>query len=189
MLSEKYKNILIVSSIIMGIIIISLVGYLGINKIKLGSRMKKAEAFVDDFSNLISKEQSEITYQERKVAGTIEIPSISLKVPILEETQTLIQEAAGILTGVGLNKAGNTVIVGQSYYKNTAFHDIEKLKTEDEIYILDLSGQKKTYIINNIYKTHKEDKKYITESTKGNTRITLITNTNNEILVIQGDAK
>ena len=188
MLSEKYKNILIVSSIIMGIIIISLVGYLGINKIRLNNRMKEAKIFAEDFSNLISSEQTEITYKESKVAGIIEIPRISLKVPILEETQTDTEEAAGILTGVGLNNVGNTVIVGQSYYKNTAFHDIEKLNIEDEIYITDVNGLKKTYTINNIYKTNKEDKKYITENSKGNTKITLITNTEGEILVIQANA-
>lgn len=188
MLSEKYKNILIVSGIIMGIIIISLTGYLGIKKIKLSNGMKEAQAFVADFSNIINQEQAEIKYKENKVAGIIEIPSIKLKVPILEETQTDTEEAAGILTGVGLNNAGNTVIIGQSYYKNTAFHDIENLKIEDEIYITDTKGEKKTYTVNNIYKTSQEDKKYITENSKGNTKITLITNVEGEILVVQANA-
>ena len=188
MLSEKYKNILIVSSIVMGIIILSLVGYLGINKIRLSSSMKEAQNFTKEFSSLISEGQEDIKYKESKVAGIIEIQSINLNVPILKEMQTDAEETAGILTGVGLNNAGNTVIVGQSYYKNTAFHDIEKIKLEDQIHITDISGKKRTYTVNNIYKTNKEDKKYITEKSKGNTKITLITNTEGEILVIQANA-
>ena len=189
MLSEKYKNTLIISSIMMSIMIISLTGYIGIKRIKLSKSMKEAKTFVAEFSNQASEKQTEIKYKERKVAGIIEIPEISLKIPILEENQTETEETCKILTGAELNTPGNTIIVGQSYYKNTAFNDIEKLKKENEIYITDLKGMQKTYTVNNIYKTNKEDKKYITENTKGSTRITLITNTGKEILVVQADAK
>ena len=190
MLSEKYKNILIISTIIISIIIVALSGYIIINKIKLSIGKKEATEFVAEFRNLIKENSEEIKYKESKVAGIIEIPNIDAKIPILEEAKVNIpEETVQILTGVGLNKIGNTVIIGQSYYKGTAFHDIEKLKLEEEINITDITGNTKTYIIYNIYKTNIEDKKYITENSKGNTRITLITNIDNDMLVIQANAK
>ena len=92
MLSEKYKNILIISCIIMGIIIVGLVGYLGINKIRLSNSMKEVQIFVTEFSSLINEEKTEIKYKENKVAGIIEIPKIELKTLILEEMKTDVEE-------------------------------------------------------------------------------------------------
>lgn len=216
MLSDKYKNILKVSIIVIAIAIIALAGYIGITKIKLSQGMKQANEFVAQFANLVAEKNktnenvdssfettgnSEATeensakattlkYKENEVAGIMQIAKISLNIPILiEEKVSTVEETAGILTGAGLNNIGNTVIVGQSYFKNMAFHDIEKLALEDLIKITDINGTEKTYTINNIYKTDKSDKKYIIENSQGNTRITLITYTNNEILVVQADAK
>lgn len=189
MLSEKYKNILIVSGIIMAILCILLTGYVLINKIRLSGNMKDANEFVSNFSNLVEENKTEIKYKETLVAGIMIVPNINLKVPILNEVIANMEEAIIVVSGAGINNVGNTVIVGQSYLKNTAFYDLENLKINDEIHITDTKGITKNYTIYDIYETAKEDKKYITENSKGNTRITLITNKDNEILVVQADAK
>lgn len=66
-----------------------------------------------------------VQYEGYNVVGTIEIPAIDLKYPILERTTPdSIEFAVAILyTANGLNQPGNTLIVGHNY-RSGAFLEI-----------------------------------------------------------------
>lgn len=117
-----------------------------------------------------------VTYKGFTVQGTIEIPAISIKYPVLERaTKTSLEKSVGILMGPGLNKVGNTLIVGHNYRNGTFFSKNNELKNGDLIYITDTSGTRIKYTIYNIYTTSSEDTDYMTRDTAGKREISLST--------------
>lgn len=110
------------------------------------------------------------------MVGYIEIPKTGIKYPVLEEvTKKSIETSVAILYGPGLNKPGNTVIVGHNYRNGLFFSDNKKIAVGDKIYITDLSGNKVTYIVYNQYETTPEDSEYMTRETNGAMEISLST--------------
>ena len=110
------------------------------------------------------------------MAGTIEIPKTGCKYPILAEAnKKTIEVAVAILYGPGLNRPGNTVIVGHNYRNGMFFSNNKKITNGDKIYITDLTGQKLTYIVYNTYETTAEDSDYMVRDTQGATEISLST--------------
>ena len=73
-----------------------------------------------------------------------------------------MEKSVGIAYGPGLNKVGNTVIMGHNYRNGTFFSDLYKLANNDEIYITDESGTRIKYLVYNIYETGAEDFDYAT---------------------------
>lgn len=130
----------------------------------------------NEVANNGGSENRVVTYKGFTVMGTIEIPAIDLEYPILERaTKTSLEASVGILTGPGLNKVGNTVIVGHNYRNGTFFSRNKELKNDDVIYITDTSGNKVKYKIYNIYNTSADDADYITRDTAGQREISLST--------------
>lgn len=111
------------------------------------------------------------------MVGRIEIPKTNLNLPVLEEvTKKSIETSVAILYGPGLNKEGNTVIVGHNYRNGTLFSNNGKIAVGDKIYITDTSGRKVTYIVYNTYTTTPEDSEYMTREVKqGDMEISLST--------------
>ena len=110
------------------------------------------------------------------MVGTIEIPAINLKYPVLKEaSKSAINVAVAIYYGSGLNEIGNTVIVGHNYRNGTFFSNNKNLVNGDKVYITDNSGTKITYIIYNIFTTSPEDSDFIDRDTQGKREITLDT--------------
>lgn len=121
-----------------------------------------------------------VTYQGYNVVGTIEIPAINLKYPILERaTVDSIELSVAVLYGPGPNKVGNTVIVGHNYRNGSFFGNNDRLKLGDKVYITDTSGTKIQYNIYNIYQTTPDDGDYIERDTNGKREISLSTCTDN----------
>lgn len=117
-----------------------------------------------------------VTYEGFTVVGRMEIPKIDLDLPVLERaTKNSLEKSIGILTGPGLNKVGNTIIVGHNYRNGTFFSRNSELKNGDEIYITDTTGTRIEYTIYNIYTTSSEDSEYITRDTAGKREISLST--------------
>lgn len=117
-----------------------------------------------------------VTYEGFTVVGRMEIPKIDLDLPVLERaTKNSLEKSIGILTGPGLNKVGNTIIVGHNYRNGTFFSRNSELKNGDEIYITDTTGTRIEYKIYNIYTTSSEDSEYITRDTAGKREISLST--------------
>ena len=122
-----------------------------------------------------------VQYEGYNVVGTIEIPAIDLKYPILERTTPdSIELAVAILyTANGLNQPGNTLIVGHNYRSGAFFGNNDKLQLNDKVYITDTAGTRIRYNIYNIYETSAEDGDFIMRETNGKREISLSTCTNN----------
>ena len=135
--------------------------------------------------NTVSEENtdtssSSVTYKGYTVVGTIEIPAISLKYPVLERvTGDSIEIAVAVMYGPGLNKVGNTVIAGHNYRNGSFFGNNDKLKIGDVIYITDSEGTRIKYSIYNIYETDGNDSDFINRDTNGRREISLSTCTDN----------
>lgn len=128
--------------------------------------------------NIISSgtTDSEDTYKGFPVAGTIEIPKINLKYPVLENgSKDAIEVSVAINAGPGLNKVGNTVIIGHNYRNGTFFSNNKNLVDGDKIYITDKTRTKVEYTIYNIYTTTPEDSDYMDRDTEGRREVTLVT--------------
>lgn len=122
-----------------------------------------------------------VMYKGYNVDGTIEIPAIKLKYPILEKmTPASIEAAVAIMYSAnGLNQPGNTVIAGHNYRNGSFFGNNKRLKEGDKIYIKDNSGTRIKYNIYNIYETAPEDSDFIIRETNGKREISLSTCTDN----------
>ncbi len=116
------------------------------------------------------------TYKGYNVLGTIEIPKTGIKYPVLDKVTTKsIQVAVAYYYGPGLNKVGNTTIVGHNYRNGAFFGKNKQLKVGDAIYITDNSGEKVKYTIYKTYTTTETDAEYLTRDTKGAREISLST--------------
>ena len=63
-----------------------------------------------------SSDENKKMYKGFPMVGTIEIPAINLKYPVLEEaSKSAIEVAVAVYYGPGLNEVGNTTIVGHNY--------------------------------------------------------------------------
>lgn len=131
----------------------------------------------DTFNNTTGSTGQKTTYKGFVVVGTIQIPAIDLKYPILEKNtkKSLETSVALMYTSNGLNEVGNSVIIGHNYRNGTMFSNVKKLKKGDIIYITDTSGRKVKYTIYDIYRTSGSDGKYITRNTGGKREISLST--------------
>ena len=115
-------------------------------------------------------------YKGFGVLGTMEIPAISFKYPVLEKvTKSSIETSVAFLYGTGLNQSGNSVIIGHNYRNGLFFSNNKKLNIGDKIYITDTSGNKLTYTIYNKFETTPEDTSFYQRDTGGKPEVTLST--------------
>lgn len=137
------------------------------------------EEVTETTSRTTSKKKT--TYQGYNVIGTIEIPTISLKYPILERvTKEAIETSVAVLQpSAGPNQVGNTTIVGHNYRNGSFFGSNKKLVKGDKIYITDESGTRIKYNIYHIYTTTPDDADYMTRNTNGKREVSLSTCTDN----------
>lgn len=198
MLDSKYSKFLSILLIIVVVAIIGLLGYLGFDLFKKIMTQNDAEKFAQQYEEEVEqKEQEEnievsspledietvenngakkYKYKGYDVGGTIEIPKTKIKYPILEKVSKKgLETSVCIQYGVGLNKPGNTVIVGHNFRNGLFFSNNKKLSNGDSIYITDNSGQKLKYIVYNKYETTPEDTEYMLRNTDGKREISLST--------------
>lgn len=116
------------------------------------------------------------TYKGFGVLGTMEIPATNFKYPVLEKvTKKSIETAVAFLYGTGINKPGNSVIIGHNYRNGLFFSNNKKLNIGDKIYITDVGGTKLTYTIYNKFETTPEDTSFYQRDTGGKPEVTLST--------------
>lgn len=121
-------------------------------------------------------------YNGFTVAGTIEIPATNLKCPIIakeEYSSKALETSVVELYGVGLNKVGNTTIVGHNYRNGLFFSNNKKLNIGDKIFITDLTGKRLSYTIYDKFEAEENYSDYITRDTQGAIEISLSTCTDN----------
>ena len=127
-------------------------------------------------SSTSSTKLATMTYKGFTMLGTIEIPKISLSYPVLDRASApSMKVSVGVAYGPGLNKVGNTVIMGHNYRDGTFFSNLYKLSNNDEIYITDETGTRLKYLIYNIYETSSGDFEYASRDTAGKREISLST--------------
>ena len=115
-------------------------------------------------------------YRGYDMIGTIQIPKIKVKAPIVDKvTPSSIAASVGLLYGPGLNLPGNNVLVAHNYRNGTFFSNNKKLEVGDKIYITDLEGEKVEYTITKTYITADTDFSYATRNTEENREISLST--------------
>lgn len=116
------------------------------------------------------------TYKGFGVLGTMKIPATNFSYPVLDKaTPKAIATAVAYQWGEGLNKAGNTVIVGHNYRNGLFFSKNERLKIGDKIYITDLTGTTLTYTIYNKFETDPMDTSFYQRDTGGVPEVSLST--------------
>lgn len=117
-----------------------------------------------------------LTYQGFNVLGKMEIPKINFSYPVLEKVTTKsLDISVAFLYGVGLNKEGNSVIVGRNLHDGTLFSNIDELSTGDVIYVTDNGNQKIEYEVYRTFETTSEDTTFYKRDTNGAKEITLST--------------
>ena len=117
------------------------------------------------------------TYKGYAVAGKIEIPKTKLNMVVLDRsTKESMEVAVGIAYGPGLNKVGNTVILGHNYRNNSFFSNNDKIEEGDPIYITDSeTGTRIKYVVYNKYVAGSDEFDYATRDTAGKREISLST--------------
>lgn len=202
--NSKYGNLLTVILIIAIIAIIGIIIFIGYSIYKKFYTEKGAEEAVAQFEsiagtnnnvtdNSVKQDLSAIgdgadnktgsgttavktTYKGFNVVGTIQIPKINLKYPVLEKvTKKSLETSVAFLYGPGLNEVGNNVIIGHNYRNGTMFSNVKKLENGNSIYITDLTGRKVKYVIYKIYRASGDDASYMTRNTNGKREISLST--------------
>lgn len=204
MFESKYSKVLTVILVIVIIAIVGLLAFLGYDLYQKYFLENDAVAFVDNYGNDVTDESGDtnntdngdvnpldelesvggnsgaqssvITYKGFVVVGTMEMPAINFKYPILEKvTKKSIETSVAMLYGAGINQVGNTVIIGHNYRNGLFFSNNKKLQVGDKIYVTDNSGNKLTYTIYNKFETTPEDTSFYQRDTNGKPEITLST--------------
>ncbi len=214
MFESKYGKVLTVILVIVIIAIVGLLAFLAYDWYKKYVVNKDADGFVDDFvgevnqggddssqtGDLADVEDVELqgtsglkTYKGFVVLGTMEIPKIDFKYPVLAKvTSGSLDVAVAYLYGAGLNQPGNTVIVGHNYRNGLLFSNNKKLENGDKIYITDNTGTKLTYSVTNKFQTDENDTSFYQRDTGGVPEVTLSTcldNPNDGRLIIEARAQ
>ena len=112
-----------------------------------------------------------------EVIGTIRIPSVDVKEPILEEvTKKSLETAVALLyTTNGLNQPGNSVIIGHNYRNNLFFSNNDKIEKGDSIYIKDKTGVELKYKVTDTFETSASDADFYKPKDVNKTTIVLST--------------
>ncbi len=126
-----------------------------------------------------------LTYKGYKVAGKLEMPTVNLQYPVLGEyingswqmtNANAIEVSITTQYGVGLNKVGNTVIIGHNYRSGLFFGSNKKMQIGDTIYITDTETRTKVaYVIYSKYTTEESDTSFYNRDTGGKREVSLVT--------------
>lgn len=119
-----------------------------------------------------------LRYRGYIVEGKIELPTVNLRYPVLEEMKDVNELEVSIVIqyGVGLNKVGNTVLAGHNYRSGLFFGSNKLLNIGDPIYITDTAtGQRIEYRIYQKYTTEEADTSYFNRNTDGKREVSLVT--------------
>lgn len=127
-----------------------------------------------------NKPASTIKYQGFTMLGTIEIPKINLKIPVLKEVSPKSLSKATCLIYGEINEVGNSVIIGHNNRNGTFFSNLKKLSNGDRIVITDYTGEVVEYQVFDKFLTEPDDTSFYRRETYGKREITLSTCTDND---------
>ena len=146
---KNYLVILLSSSIICILILF----YLIFSFISRINNKKKTSNLVKKY-NILSRYPSSNSYDAIKLSdniyiiGLIEIPSINISYPILSNcNEDLLKISVCKFSGPMPNQIGNMCIAGHNYKNSLMFSKLNKLNTNDSIFITDLNNTRLEYVI------------------------------------------
>lgn len=175
-ISSLLLGVLVIIAIILIVMIITNINERNKNEKLLQEVVAKVETLKPEEKD---KQISYIEYEGYQVIGNIEIPEIDIKYPILIESNEDSLTKSVTRVGDGkVNEIGNLCIAGHNYIDGSMFGQIDKLENGDEIYIIDLYGNKQRYIVFNKYITNPNDVSVLESTEKNKKEVTLVTCTN-----------
>lgn len=124
----------------------------------------------------IRSEDTLLEVNGEMVIGKLEVPKIDLITYILPETnKETLNKSVTKLCGPKVNGVGNLCITGHNYHKDNMFGDLKEVEVNDRIYLTDNNGNKIEYGVYEIYKVYPEEVECLSQDTKGEREVTLIT--------------
>lgn len=216
--NEKYNKVLTVILIVLVSAILAIIGYLGYGMYQKHVNDKETAEVLETFDKLIvemgnqenNNEPTNLTtsggqyiggininslyYRGYKVIGKLEMPSVNLQYPILDmlKDAKAIDYSVAMQYGAGINKVGNTIIIGHNTNNGTFFGKNKKMNIGNRIYITDIEGNRIEYEIYNKYITAGSDYSYSNQNTEGHREVTLVTcdrNNKNRLILCAKEVK
>ncbi len=152
---KKFINILIFLLIFSLYFITFMMIYDNFRERKLDNQEKYA---LELFENKIEKKEIQknqihtVNYNGYTILGRIEIPKVGINTVILKEQTYAAMNIGAIKTyGVNLNEPGGFVISAHNFRGRTPFfYPVLNLKQGDPIYIYDVKGDKRKYLVDSV---------------------------------------
>ncbi len=152
---KKFINILIFLLIFSLYFITFMMIYDNFRERKLDNQEKYA---LELFENKIEKKEIQknqihtVNYNGYTILGRIEIPKVGINTVILKEQTYAAMNIGAIKTyGVDLNEPGGFVISAHNFRGRTPFfYPVLNLKQGDPIYIYDVKGDKRKYLVDSV---------------------------------------
>ena len=125
------------------------------------------------------KEDVILEYKGYKVICKLEIPKIDLETYVLEKyLEETLNVSVVKFYGANPNEIGNFCIAGHNFKNKNMFRNLKNLSIGDNLFIIDNKKGRVEYEIFDIYIVNPKDVACLSQETKGEKQVTLITCTN-----------
>lgn len=125
------------------------------------------------------KEDVLLEYKGYKVISKLEIPKIDLETYVLEKyLEETLNVSVVKFYGANPNEIGNFCIAGHNFKNKNMFRNLKNLSIGDNLFIIDNKKGRVEYEIFDIYIVNPKDVACLSQETKGEKQVTLITCTN-----------
>ena len=147
---------------------------------------------IKENEKVYSKEEVIKEYKGYEVDSKLEIPKIELETYILKDfSKETLNVSVTKFWGCKPNVTGNYCIAGHNFKNKNMFHDLKKLKRNDNLFIIDNKVGKVEYEVYDVYKVFPEDTSCLEQETNGKKEVTLITCTSDseERIIVKATEK
>lgn len=146
---------------------------------KKTQKVKLEDVASSQIQPIVVEEDISPAIEEKKIGGygvigTLTIPKIDLQKKILERSdEKSLKLGIAKICGPQINHEGNFCIVGHNY--QNSFGKLKKLEIGDTFTLTDPEGRSVTYLIDTIEKVSPKNTECLSQNTKGEREVTLIT--------------
>ena len=147
---------------------------------------------IKENEKVYSKEEVIKEYKGYEVDSKLEIPKIELETYILKDfSKETLNMSVTKFWGCKPNTIGNYCIAGHNFKNKNMFHNLKKLKRNDNLFIIDNKVGKVEYEVYDVYKVFPEDTSCLEQETNGKKEVTLITCTSDseERIIVKATEK